>query len=153
MSPAPDRRRDRYCRTTRWRTRANLAPSPILDRVWPDLISCRPIILFAKPPDQVGDMRWYALADDVVVHRPQLLADARLHLSAEPYLAFSVGGWFAHVFPGLRLIRIRRRRWNVDCFAAHFRLAPIANVQWCNLSSPFTLAQRAAIALVPGLGT
>ena len=29
-SPAPNRRRDRYCRTARWRTRANSAPSPNL---------------------------------------------------------------------------------------------------------------------------
>src|SRR6202140_3898660 len=52
--------------------------------------------LIAQAADQVGDMLWHALIDDIVVHRPQLLADLGLNLTAQPCLRFRGGYWRAH---------------------------------------------------------
>src|SRR5208283_1594947 len=107
-SPAPDRRRDRYCRTTRWRTRAGSARSPALDRVSQDRASCRPIILVAQPANQVGDMLRHAFVDDLVVHGAQLLPDARLHLAPKANLALAMCDGPSHCSPGFRVVFVRR---------------------------------------------
>ena len=120
------------------------------------LVSCRPIIFFAEPPDQVGDMGWYALTYDVVVHRPQLLADARLSPRGRAVPRFCGGSlaWPCLVEPCLvgpypvgpdrvapcRLGPAARAspawRLNVDCLAAHFLYAPIATVRRCKVYWP-----------------
>src|SRR5580658_6060463 len=79
-SPAPDRRRGRYCRTARWQRRAGSAQCRGPDRVSrgrASLLTGPPsiLILVAEPANQIGEVVWHALTDDVVVHGAQLLAD------------------------------------------------------------------------------
>src|SRR5208282_4909928 len=133
----------RHCRTMRWRTRAGSAPSRALDRVWRDRASCSPIILFAQPANQVGDMLRHAFilfaqpanqvgnmlrhafADDVVVHCAQLLPDTRLNLAPEAHLALALCDRPTHCLPGFRLVLIRSRRLDVHCLTGvHFSSCP-----------------------------
>jgi len=39
------------------------------------------LILVAEPPDEILNVLWHALVDDVVVHGAQLLADSGLNLA------------------------------------------------------------------------
>src|ERR1700678_2372380 len=133
-SPAPGRRRDRHCRTAIWRRRADSAPLPALDRVWRDRASCHPIILVTKSFHEIGDMRRHALADDIVVHGPELLPDAGLHFAPKTHLAFSLRSGLAHVVMAFRLVFAQSRRlkvnWLTDC---HVLSRPRTH-QWSRLN-------------------
>src|SRR5579863_143323 len=84
-SPAPGRRRGRYCRTARWQTRAGSARWREPDRVSQGRASCWPsiLVLVTQAANEVGDVVGHALIDDVVVHGAQLLADPRLNFPAQ----------------------------------------------------------------------
>src|SRR5579862_7415976 len=119
-SPAPDRRRGRYCRTTRWRTRAG--SSFIATSLWLS-------VLIAQAADQIGDMLRHALIDDVVVHRPQLLADLGLDLTAQSCLGFRGIHRRAHGISGFWLVRswlvrFRLYRFEIGPTVFHFAIFP-----------------------------
>src|SRR5580693_2185623 len=134
-SPAPDRRRGRYCRTTKWRTRAGSARWRALDRVSWGRASCVPCfqswlsVLIAQAADQIGDMLRHALIDDVVVHRPQLLADPGLDLTAQPCLGFRGDNRRAHCISDFWLVRswlvrFRLYRFEIGPTVVHFAIFP-----------------------------
>src|SRR5580704_16463363 len=77
-------------------------------------------VLIAQAADQIGDMLRHALIDDVVVHRPQLLADLGLDLTAQPGLGFGVIDRRAHGISGFWLIR----SWLVGFRLYSFEIGP-----------------------------
>src|ERR1700688_3989011 len=100
-SPAPDRRRGRYCRTMKSRTRAGLARCRALGRVSQDQASClclppSILVLVTQAANQIGEMVRHALIDDVVVHRAQLLPDPGLNLTAQACFGLLVRTGPAH---------------------------------------------------------
>src|SRR5580704_15038166 len=132
-SPAPGRRRGRYCRTTRWQTRAGSARWIALGRVSQGQASLRRAsgfsVLIAQAADQIGDMVRHALIDDVVVHGPQLLADLGLDLTAQSCLGFRGIHRRAHGISGFWLVRswlvrLRLYRFEIGPSVFHFAIFP-----------------------------
>jgi hypothetical protein len=86
-------------------------------------------VLIAQAADQIGDMLRHALVDDVVVHRPQLLADLGLDLAAQPCLGFRGVKRRAHGISGFWLVRswlvrFRLYRFEIGPTVFHFAIFP-----------------------------
>src|SRR6202040_2948957 len=92
-------------------------------------------VLIAQAADQIGDMLRHALIDDVVVHRPQLLADLGLDLTAQPCLGFGGIDRRAHGISSFCLvrswlIRFRFYRFEIGPTVFHFAIfPPLAHVK------------------------
>src|SRR6266567_4883633 len=99
MFPAPGRPPGRRCRTTKWRTRAGWARPPAFVHAERDL-SCSWAGPFFFPlvelPQHLGEAVRDTFAHDVVVHRPQLLADLALDVPSEPAAGLSLGDFGLH---------------------------------------------------------
>jgi hypothetical protein len=85
--------------------------------------------LIAQAADQIGDMLRHALIDDVVVHRPQLLADLGLDLAAQSCLGFRGVKRRAHGISGFWLVRswlvrFRLYRFEIGPTVFHFAIFP-----------------------------
>src|SRR5579862_7740637 len=96
-SLAPDRRRDRCCRTTKSQRLAGSEQWRAPGRVSQDPASCvrcpcRLSVLLAKPAYQIGKLRWYALAYIGIVHGPKKFADPCLGFAAQAdFLVWTFG--------------------------------------------------------------
>ena len=98
----------------------------------------------------------YALADDVVVHRAQLLADAGLHFAAEAYLALALGRWPAHLVLDFRLVAASGAGGSMLTVLPLILLScPRSPLfPWCTWRVPtLPLHQRAALAWFRASGT
>src|SRR5580698_1787040 len=123
-------------------------------------------VLIAQAADQIGDMLRHALIDDVVVHRPQLLADLGLDLAAQPRLGFLCVKRRAHGISGFWLVRswlvrswlvrFRQYRFEIGPTVFHFAIfPPFAHVKPAlGTHLPRRLGANARFCpLFPGSGT